>query len=445
MAAAPAPMPGALAVPGIEEVHLQAEHWISRLQAPDRVILDRAGIDAQNARMQALDPTLHDLETLPARLPAAQVRDAIGKLSAPPARTLYDAQGRELTGTQLAAFADNLALDAIPDMRPLEYGLVTRRADLRAFPTTERVFSSVGDTDIDRFQESALFPGDAVAVMHRSRDGQWLFVASQRYLAWIEKRFVAVGDAGQVFGYARRMPYRIVTGATVSTAYTPEQPQVSRLQLDMGVRVPVLADWPADTPVNGQHPYTSHVIELPIRDDDGRLRLVPALLPRNADTRADYLPLTARNLLLQSFKFLGERYGWGHAYDARDCSGFVSEVYRSFGVLLPRNTSAQAVSPALDRVPLTGTDGERKRRRAIAQLQVGDLIYIPGHVMMAIGRENGLTYVIHDTAGGSWRDGDGQRVQARLNGVAVTPLEPLLAGDAASYIDRITSIQRIRP
>jgi hypothetical protein len=28
------------------------------------------------------------------------------------------------------------------------------------------VFSTRGDTDIDRFQESALFPGDAVAVLH---------------------------------------------------------------------------------------------------------------------------------------------------------------------------------------------------------------------------------------------------------------------------------------
>ena len=44
--------------------------------------------------------------------------------------------------------------------------------------------------------------------------------------------------------------------------------------------------------------------------------------------------------------FLGERYGWGHRYNGRDCSGFVSEVYQSMGVQLPRNTSDQSVSPA---------------------------------------------------------------------------------------------------
>jgi hypothetical protein len=72
------------------------------------------------------------------------------------------------------------------------------------------------------------------------------------------------------------------------------------------------------------------------------------LLPANSDSSDDYLPLTRANLIRQAFKFLGERYGWGHSYDARDCSGFVSEVYRSMGVQLPRNTRDQAVSPGLD-------------------------------------------------------------------------------------------------
>lgn len=157
------------------------------------------------------------------------------------------------------------------------------------------------------------------------------------------------------------------------------------------------------------------------------------------------LPATDPRLLLQqAFKFLGERYGWGHDYDTRDCSGFVSEIYRSFGVLLPRNTSAQAISPALDRLPFTDKYTKAARDRAVTNLRVGDLVYIPGHVMMAIGHVDGRTWVIHDTAGGSWSGADGKRVQAHLNGVSVTPLEPMMASDTVRYIDRITNIQRLR-
>lgn len=432
-------------VVGLREAYLDPAFWAARLPDADRVILDRAGIAAQNARMRAEDDSIHDLRALPARLPRATVLTDIQALSRWPQKPLFGEDGKPVAATARPGIEANLALDAIPAERPLQYGLVTHRAALRAFPTALRVFTSQGDTDIDRFQESALFPGDAVAVLHESADGQWLFITSERYSAWIEKRFVGVGDAATVLGYGQHRPYRVVTGAMAYTAFTPEEPRVSRLQLEMGVRLPVLADWPVAQAVNGQQAHGAHVVQLPVRNDDGTLALVPALLPRSQDTASDYLPLTPRNLLTQSFKFLGERYGWGHSYDTRDCSGFVSEIYRSFGVLVPRNTSAQAVSPALDRIAFSDKDGKAKRNAAVQQLQVGDLVYIPGHVMVTIGQLDGQTWMIHDTAGGSWFGADGKRVQAHLNGVSVTPLQPMMASDTVSYIDRITNIQRIRP
>jgi cell wall-associated NlpC family hydrolase len=284
-----------------------------------------------------------------------------------------------------------------------------------------------------------------VAIVHESRDRAWWFVVGNLYAAWVEKRFVAEGDKSMVFGYVDKAPYLVVTGAEVRTTTTPEQPALSDLQLDMGVRVPWLRDFPGERGVNGQAAYASYVIELPVRDADGRLRIAPALLPRTADVSPDYLPLTTGNLLRQSFKFLGERYGWGHDYDARDCSGFVSEVYRSMGVTLPRNTRDQSVSPALNRIALTEADDAARRARIAGELQVGDLVYIPGHVMMVIGHDQGMPYVIHDTNGGSWLGADGRLVAGHLNGVSVTPLTPLRFDQEHSYIDRMTNIQRIRP
>jgi hypothetical protein len=114
-------------------------------------------------------------------------------------------------------------------------------------------------------------------------------------------------------------------------------------------------------------------------------------------------------------------------------------------VTLPRNTSDQGVSPALNRIPFDENDPPEKRQAAMRELQVGDLIYIPGHVMMVIGHDNGMPYVIHDTNGGAWLDKDGQRVGGKLNGVSVTPLSVLMFNDKQTYIDRITNIQRIRP
>ena len=430
---------------GVDERHLDAQFWIDRAPASARVVLDTRAIAAQNARLQKLDPSLHDIERLPPRLPRALVRGWIEELSATPGDRLLDERGQEIAPDALEALAADTALDVIPDSAPIRYGLIVRRAELRSFPTRMPAFRPNGDAGIDRFQETAVFPGTPVVIAHESRDRLWWFVITPRYAAWVEKPHVAEGTAEQVFGYGRKTPYLVVTAAAARTVHTPERPEVSELQLDMGVRLPLIADWPADRPVNGQHAYVGHVVELPVRAGDGSLGFAPALLPRTADVASDFLPLTRAGLLRQGFKFLGERYGWGHDNNARDCSGFVSEVYRSFGVQLPRNSRDQGESPALNRIAFTEADSREQRTSVMKGLQVGDLVYIPGHVMMVIGRDRGSLYVIHDTTGITYRGADGALTRVRLNGVSVTPLEPLMLGEDESYIDGIYSIQRIRP
>ena len=442
--------PSALAIPpsgvlGVGEAQLTPAFWIGLQAEPDRVIMDRAAIEAQNARLLQVDPSMHDLRALPKSLAREQVTGWIEALSELPRHQLFDVDGKPVAPATLKGVVDNLALGAVPASQPTRYGLIVQRAALRTFPTTLRVFSSKGDTDIDRFQESAEFPGTPVAIVHASADGQWLFVVSPRYAAWTKKENVAEGSAAQVFGYVDESPYRVVTGASVRTVFTPEQPAFSQLQLDMGTRVPLATGLPPDQPVNGQTPYATHVIELPLRAADGTLKLAPALLQKNTDTAGDYLPLTRANILRQAFKFLGERYGWGHSYDGRDCSGFVSDVYRSMGVQMPRNTSKQAISPALAHRTFTDADSHEARLQAAHELQVGDLVYIPGHVMMVIGQFNGQPYVINDVGGMTYRKPDGSYGHVKLNSVAVMPLIPNLYNHKQSYVDRMTSIVRIRP
>ncbi|WP_441005054.1 C40 family peptidase [Novilysobacter viscosus] len=413
-------------------------YWIERAPDAGQVLASPGLIEARNTRLLREDPSLHDLAAIGPVLERARVVDWIESISRRPTAPRHDASGAPVPATTFDALLDALALDAVPARQPTRYGLVVRRAALRTFPTGLRVFSTPGDTDIDRFQESALFPGTPVVIAHASRDGQWLFVVSPRYAAWIEAGGVAEGDADTVLGFANRTPFRLVTGATAHTVLAPDAPAVSALQLDMGTRLPV-ADTSPTHAVNRQHPGSGHVVEVPVRDAAGRLALQPALLPRSADTADAPLPLTRSNTIAQAFKFLGERYGWGHDYNARDCSGFVSEVYASMGVLLPRNTGDQARSPVLDIQPL---DDAGARAAALSTLQVGDLVYVPGHVMLVIGHANSEPYVIHDIHGGGQRDADGGVARLRLNGVVVTTLRSLVFEDGTPYVDRANAIVR---
>ncbi|MEA9655349.1 SH3 domain-containing protein [Xanthomonas campestris pv. raphani] len=427
----------------VDDAQLQADYWIARSGTANAPRMPGTQIAAFNARLLRDDASMHDLARLPATLTAAQVRAWIQTLSATPTRTLYSVDGQTVTAAQLDALRQSLALDALPARITPAYALVVQRAALRTFPTTQRVFTTPDDRDIDRFQESALYPGTPVAVLHTSADGAWRFVLAENYATWVANDQLAVGTRAQVLDYAQRGPRLVVTGARVQSAYTPELPSVSALTLDMGTNLPLLPRWPPQTPVNGQLPLAAYVVELPQRDARGALQLVPALVPRGADVHIGALPLSDAALLRQAFKFLGERYGWGNDYAARDCSGFVLDVYRSLGIALPRNTGDQARSPVLHSVPFDQRAPLPQRQQQLARLQVGDLIYIPGHVMLVIGHVQGTPWVIHDVAGAGYRDAASALQRARLNGVSVTPLLPLLAGDGTPFIDHITRIQRV--
>lgn len=450
-AAAPASAPAeapAIVLPdtdplGVRAAQLEAGYWIAKLDRPDQRLLDAAQVDAQNQRLRGTDPTWNDLAELPRTLERERVAAWIQARSQRPQKTLYDEAGKEGNARQIDRLVAALDLAAIPQTQVTRFGLVVRRASVRTFPTHLRVFTAPGDTDIDRFQETALFPGTPVAIAHDSRDRKWWFVVSPLYAGWVEKDAVAEGGRDEVLGYAARAPSLLVTGATVRTAYAPGNAALSQLQLDMGTRLPLL-DAPPTATINGQLAYAAWPVQLPVRNAEGRLALAPALVPRGADVAQAPLPLTRANVLRQAFKFLGERYGWGHDYNGRDCSGFVSEVYRSMGVLMPRNTSDQRRSPAFDRIDLEGATAQR-RTAALRALQVGDLLYIPGHVMMVIGRERGEPWVIHDVQAVNVADAGGGLQRLVLNAVSVTPLLPLRASATEATTERITAIVRMRP
>ena len=236
----------------------------------------------------------------------------------------------------------------------------------------------------------------------------------------------------------------MITGDKVLTSFNPEVPALSELQLDMGIRVP-LAD-PADNSNNlyGQNPYASYTVLLPLRNTAGELEIKPALIARKEDVHKGFIPFTRENITRQAFKFLGERYGWGHSYNARDCTGFVMEIYKTFGIYMPRNTGQQGSGSFGENKRFTADSSEEEKLQALQKMDIGDLIYVPGHVLMYIGDVDGEPYVIHDVSVFRYIDDDGEYYEGTLNGVSVTPLIPLYGSRESSYVEQMYNIKRVR-
>nr|WP_276515413.1 SH3 domain-containing protein [Pseudidiomarina sediminum] len=315
---------------------------------------------------------------------------------------------------------------------------------MRTFPTLDKLYSEGLDTDIDRFQETGVFPGMPLAILHTSADGQWYLAQSYHYLAWVQAKDVAIGDREVVLNYTEKAPFAVVTEAKVHTNYTPSFPAASEVQLDMSTKLPLLSAAETGHNVHGQNPFASYTVELPIRNDDGSLDFTPALIPRHNDVTVGYLPYTEANIIDQAFKFLGERYGWGHDFNARDCTGFVLEVYRTMGIDMPRNSGQQAYGAYGDTILYDKDASNEEKLARLDAANVGDLIYVPGHVVIYLGKIDGEHYVIHDVHGMSYTDSNGDYYKGTLNGVSVTPLTTLGFGKNDTYLDRIYSIKSVR-
>ena len=428
-------------VPGLREEMLGLEFWTRRIQSDVRR-MQPAEIQAFNQKNLSTDQYLHHLDRLADTMTQADVLALIDQVSRPASSPRYFTDGRQLSDSDYAGFEAKVQRSALAEEVAVRWGVVVERASMRSYPTDTRVVKHPQDYDLDRFQETGVFPGQRLAILHESTDGEWWFALNYHYAAWLPKRAVAVGERREIDQWYKSSPRLTVTGSQVRTNYNPVDRRTSEVVLDMGVSLPLMSAADVGHNVNGQNPQASYIVALPVRNAEGELEFEPTLIGRGQDVTPGMLEYRPSLVLQQAFKFLGERYGWGHDYNGRDCTGFVGEVYKSFGILMPRNSGQQGKSDFAPTKRFAPED-HAARAEALSALQVGDLIYIPGHVMMYIGEVDGEPYVIHDVTGLSYYQSDESLYRGTLSGVSITPLSPMRLSKEKSYIDGIYAIKTI--
>lgn len=162
---------------------------------------------------------------------------------------------------------------------------------------------------------------------------------------------------------------------------TPPSTPVVKAPVPSEVVMPVLKNtkMATDTIGNDEHPFLSVAKPAPVNGSltcpDGSAAASPA--QNGTKSFVANLKNAKEKVLARAKEFLGTPYGFGNKTGERtDCSGFTQQVYRQFGISLPRSAAEQAqLGESVD----------------LADLQVGDLLFYrtyksdPSHVAIYAG------------------------------------------------------------
>jgi len=381
-------------LPDVTEGMLDANFWISRLDDADKIIMTPDEIEEYNGRIDESVNEVVDLKGFPGAITGEALKEMIDEYKVP-ALPRYDINGNMLGSDYYDNLLSRRGLSDVKGSNPVRFGLVVRRTNMRSFPTDDIVTNKPGDIEFDRFQETALYVGEPLAILHESSDREWYFGQARFYRGWVRAEDVAIGSKEEVLGFTEKVPFIVVTGNHIKTGYDPYNQDVSGLTLDMGVRLPLVKD--DDATVDGQATQGNYVVEVPTKDADGNLAVKKAMIPMSEDVSVGYLPYTRGNIIRQAFKMLGERYDWGGRTGRRDCSSFIMDIYSTFGFKLPRNTDEQEAMYGI-RYDLKGRS-DAEREAIFAKLKPGAALYMPGHAMLYLGKVDGREYMIHDFSG----------------------------------------------
>ncbi|SHK18655.1 NlpC/P60 family protein [Anaerobranca californiensis DSM 14826] len=374
-------------IPKIDENVINPLFWIKKAENPYDLLMDLDQINEFNKKNYEYCENLFDITSYSEVIDGQKLKSLINDISSVPKNTRYN-NDKKYTYSDYQLLLGNLNIDKIKDINPVKYGVTVRRTQMRTFPTKQVSYSKPNNFDFDLFVETAIYPCEPLVVLHESTDKEWYFVHMYNYYGWVAKKDIAIGDKEKILQYINSNDFLMVIGRQYELNLDNET-----ITFDMGSKIPFKSQ------ENGQYK-----IIIPKRDSNGNLYLEEVLINQSDKLYLGYLPYNVANIIIQSFEFHGEPYGWGGMNNTRDCSALVMDIYRTFGIKLPRNASQQ---------------GRNSYGLFITpdNLAPGMPIYMPSHTMIYLGEYQGEHYAIHNFSG-FYRNGKYQRIMATL----VTPL-----------------------
>lgn len=411
------------------------EYWIKRIPGAEKPIKTMDQVKYFNEEIKTMVPENIDVLKIEKRRPGKAVSDQLLlEYTTLKNRKLFDANDKVVPKSFFEKIEPLMQIDQVPSRIKVEWGVATRAASVRALPTLEKMIEGQGDYEFDQLQFTLIKLWTPVAIYHRSRGGKWFYIQAPYVRGWVKARDIAV------FPGRDELKTRLKTGS--SLVVTGESIPVFRdvtlkdvyQRPTMGTVIPLAVSKTSDGP---------YAVWMPYRKEGGSIGLMKYFISRKSDVTKGFPVYSQANVIRQAFKLLGARYGWGGMYNGRDCSGFVHDVFLSFGIDMPRDSKQQG---------MVGTqlgyfepfEDDTRKEAVLKSARPGiTLMRMAHHQMIYLGTVNGQFYTIHSTWAERIGDDPVKDEKNRINQVVVSDLNLNGNSYVGPLFGRILSINEV--
>ena len=383
-------------LPDVAETMAEASYWTQNTEvlmtAYEAVRYNAVTIDANGTNM-------YDLKKHAAAVDGVSLNTALKKSAQ--ADASYYLGWTYLEDQTLATQAD---FDAIIENtqnpnatrhQSVLYGIAVKRTALRAFPSELAIWDDLNDTDFDYQYLVGVRVNEPVVITSVSKDGKYYLAKNVCCSGWIPVEDVAVcSNKSQWLSAWDISPEKalVVCDDKVYTETSVVGAQTSEVMLTMGTVLELVQNIDPNKLVDNRAAYNNYVVWMPVRNEDGSYDKKLTLISEHKSVHVGYLPFTEQNIAKVVLSALGNVYGWGGSLNSEDCSSYIRNIYKCFGLELARNTTWQTAMP-MGKVDLRNMCPE-ERMAVLEALPVGTILFFSGHEMLYLGERNGSYYVI---------------------------------------------------
>lgn len=400
-------------------------YWTAMQKEPDTVLLTKEEISAQNElNIAARGTNMFDLKTQPETFDGVAQRDALATSGKADADYYlgwtYNSKGEKVDQAFYDEMIQNMQDPDALQEQPMEYAIAVNRTTLHSFPSDEQILDDPADPDFDYQHLTAVRVNEPLVILGHSADGKYCLARSVCCPGWVPVEDIAICKDKEEWLQAWDFDPEdsLVVWGSYTTAASNYAPEMSRRLLTQGTILERAELEDRNTLVNNRGAYNNYVVYLPVRNEDGSYEKKLCLIAESAQVSEGYLPLTVENISRVALSHLGDMYGWGGMLLVDDCSGYIRNVYKCFGLELARNTNWQSSMPVFY-MSIDGFSAEKKIA-VIRKLPLGATLFFNGHEMMYLGCVNDNLYVVSASSSIMNPDVEGKRQRSR--GVIINTL-----------------------